>query len=527
MDDFYNGMVVVAVIDSVTEVRLITDYVGSTQTASVTPDWNTAPDNNDTFTVYLPQGVQIQQANTTHITSTAQTARDIGASVLLSSGTGTGQVTLTSGRVNADITHIAAAAVSTTTAQLGVNAVQVSGSATAADNVEVVYSTDFATAYSTALDMWNVNVENWNTTAVPAEHTAGYPIVTIKDGTGTGEINTNAGAVALVDLVTTTTTATNVTTVNGLAANVITATSIADGAIDAATFAAGAITATVIADGAIDAATFATGAIDAAALAADAGTEIGTAVWASVTRTLTAGTNINGSTFTAIPWNAAWDTEVESEVNDALVVLGLDHLVSASVTGTDITDNSIIARMVSSSATADWDTFVQTTDSLQALRDRGDAAWITATGFSTHSAADVWAVGTRSLTILDEDSTTLDLDTTIRAAVGLGAANLDTQLSTIDTVVDAILADTGTDGVVISAATANAIADALLDRTAGVETSRTVRQALRLVLAALVGKLSGAATTTIAIRDTNDSKDRVTATVDASGNRSAVTLDAT
>jgi hypothetical protein len=48
----------------------------------------------------------------------------------------------------------------------------------------------------------DVNVENWNTTAVPVEHTAGYPIVTIKDGTGTGEINTNAGAIVLVDTTT-------------------------------------------------------------------------------------------------------------------------------------------------------------------------------------------------------------------------------------------------------------------------------------------------------------------------------------
>lgn len=39
-----------------------------------------------------------------------------------------------------------------------------------------------------------------------------------------------------------------------------------------------------------------------------------------------------------------------------------------------------------------------TTDTLEAIRDRGDVAWITATGFSTHSAADVWAVATRVLT---------------------------------------------------------------------------------------------------------------------------------
>lgn len=59
------------------------------------------------------------------------------------------------------------------------------------------------------------------------------------------------------------TTATNVTTVNGLAAGVITATSIA----------ADAITAAKVADGTIDAATFAAGAINAAAIASDAITD--------------------------------------------------------------------------------------------------------------------------------------------------------------------------------------------------------------------------------------------------------------
>lgn len=112
---------------------------------------------------------------------------------------------------------------------------------------------------------------------VVAEGTAGTPAVdcvrisndaTAADNAesffdGTGYAGTNN----VIPLVTTTT---NVTTVNGLAANVITATSIADGAIDAATFAANAITATAIADGAIDAATFATGAITATAIAADA-----------------------------------------------------------------------------------------------------------------------------------------------------------------------------------------------------------------------------------------------------------------
>lgn len=60
-----------------------------------------------------------------------------------------------------------------------------------------------------------------------------------------------------------------------------------------------------------------------------------------------------------------------------------------------------------------------------------------------------------------------------------------------------------------------------------VEGSITVVQALRLQLAALAGKLSGAATTTVSIRDTGDTKNRIVATVDADGNRSAVTLDGT
>lgn len=51
----------------------------------------------------------------------------------------------------------------------------------------------------------------------------------------------------------------------------------------------------------------------------------------------------------------------------------------------------------------------------------------------TEIATAVWASGTRILTALDEDSTTLDLDATIRAAVGLASANLDTQLDALPT----------------------------------------------------------------------------------------------
>ena len=51
-------------------------------------------------------------------------------------------------------------------------------------------------------------------------------------------------------------------------------------------------------------------------------------------------------------------------------------------------------------------------------------------------------------------------------------------------------------------------------------------QVLRVVLAAVAGKLSGSGTSTVTVRDTADSKNRIVATVDGSDNRTAVTLDA-
>lgn len=136
-------------------------------------------------------------------------------------------VSTSTAQLGVNLVNVAGAAVSTTTAQLGVNAVQISGDGAAADNAESFF-----------------------------------------DGTG------YAGTNNVIPTVTTVGTATAVTTVNGLAANSITASAIADNAIDAGAIATGAITAAKFAAGAIDAAAIATGAIDADALAADAVDEI-------------------------------------------------------------------------------------------------------------------------------------------------------------------------------------------------------------------------------------------------------------
>lgn len=58
-----------------------------------------------------------------------------------------------------------------------------------------------------------------------------------------------------------------------------------------------------------------------------------------------------------------------------------------------------------------------------------------------------------------------------------------------------------------------------------IEGAFTAEEMLRIAVAALAGKLSGADTGNIAIRDIADTKDRITATTTVEGNRTSVTLD--
>ena len=131
-------------------------------------------------------------------------------------------------------------------------------------------------------------------------------------------------------------------------------------------------------------------------------------VWSAATRILTASTNFNDLS--------------TADVDARLVAIGLDHLLSAAVTGTDITDDSIIAQLVSASATADWDDFVNTTDSLQAIRDRGDTSWITGNTTTPPTAAAI------ADAVWDESTT--------------GHTTSGTFGEQVKTDVDAILADT-------------------------------------------------------------------------------------
>jgi hypothetical protein len=206
-----------------------------------------------------------------------------------------------------------------------------------------------------------------------------------------------------------------------------------DGAITAAKIASDAITSAKVADGFLTAAKFASGAFDA--------------VWSVATRILTAGTNIVLAKGTGVTgFNDLSAAQVNAEADTALSDAGvtttrtgyLDNLsagavATASALSTVATNVSTLLTRIPAAlfsgitSLAQWlgliagkqtgdstartelratgagsGTYDETTDSTQALRDRGDAAWTTATGFSTHSAADaataVWAAGTRTLT---------------------------------------------------------------------------------------------------------------------------------
>lgn len=98
----------------------------------------------------------------------------------------------------------------------------------------------------------SANVTQWNGTNVATPDTAGYPKVTIKSGTGTGEIALTSGKVAIKGT-----------------------------GIDSASFDAGAITSTAIASSALTASKFATDSITAAAIATDAAEEIADTVTGS------------------------------------------------------------------------------------------------------------------------------------------------------------------------------------------------------------------------------------------------------
>jgi hypothetical protein len=130
--------------------------------------------------------------------------------------------------------------------------------------------------------------------------------------------------------------------------------------------------------------------------------------------TVASTTNITGGTITTVtnltnaPPDSSGVTTLLSRIPSALFS-GITSFAQwlGALAGKQTADST--ARTEIRATGAGSGTFNETTDSLEAVRDRGDAAWTTATGFSTLDASGV------------------------RTAVGLATNNLDTQLAALPT----------------------------------------------------------------------------------------------
>ena len=107
------------------------------------------------------------------------------------------------------------------------------------------------------------------------------------------------------------------------------------------------------------------------------------------------------------------------------------------------------------------------------------------------------------------------------ATVGVSAAS---QSAIVASVWGALRADHTVVGSFGESTGSDALVDAILDELIG-DGTLTMREALRVCVAALVGKLSGADTNLIKMRNVADTKDVVSGATDAFGNRDAITLD--
>lgn len=215
--------------------------------------------------------------------------------------------------------------------------------------------------------------------------------------------------------------------------------------------------------------------------------------------------------------------------------IGADAITAAKIANGAIDAATFAAGAIDASAIADnaIDAGALAADCITAAKIANgaiDAATFTAGAIdATALAADagteiataVWASGTRTLTAsldptaaairAEMDANSVDLNT-IAAGVAAIFTNTDVPTSSRAAPGDAMIL------------TAGAI-DAIFDDP--IEGATTARELLRLYASALLAKSSGADVNSPTFRNLADSKDRITATTDAFGNRLAVTLDAT
>lgn len=412
--NFYKYMVIRIISGTgAGEYALCTAYDGSTKIATVAPAWPTAPDNTSVFQVvalgvadvetWLATAVTaasagIPDVNAKNLGGTAQTGRDVGASVLLSSGTGTGQLDFTSGVVKANLAQILGTALTETAGQIAagfkkffniaspaatMDHLVLVDTATNINQIESTDATDQLDAHAGGSDPW--------ATAVPGSYSSGQ-----------------AGYVLGHNL------DAQVSAVKSKTDN-LPASPAATG--DAMTLADGAITAAKIASNAITAAKIATDAVGAAQLASDAVAEIqsGLSTYAGGD---TAGTTTLLSRLTAT--RAGYLDNLSGGAVALATKLTKYVQLLTRKDAAIATDNATELTAINADGGSGAGGYDNTTDSEEAQRDNVGTA---GAGLTAADDATITAIG--ALNNLSQAN--------VRTAVGLGSANLDTQLSTLAT----------------------------------------------------------------------------------------------
>ena len=94
------------------QVRVITDYVAGTQVATISPAWESDPTGTVTYDILRPESIGYQNANVIAWAGTAVAAADTAGypKVTIKTGSGTGEVALSSGGVTLSTSGLSAAA---------------------------------------------------------------------------------------------------------------------------------------------------------------------------------------------------------------------------------------------------------------------------------------------------------------------------------------------------------------------------------------------------------------------------------
>lgn len=383
--------------------------------------------------------------NAVNIGGTAQTGRDLGASVLLSSGTGTGQLDFTSGVVKGNLVQMGGVAQSATDLKDFAD----DGYDPATNKVQGVVLTDTVTTYTGNTPQTG---DNYARLGAPAGASVSADIAAVQADTDniqtriptslvSGRMDASVGAYqsGLTPLQPTT------------AGRTLDVTATGEAGIDWANI--GAPTTTV---------------------------------------------NLSGTTVKTATDVETDTQDIQSRLPAALVSGRIDSSVGAMAANT-LTASALAADAVAEVADGVWD---------EAIAGHLSAGSTGAALNAAGSAGDPWTTSLPGAYIAGQ-------------AGYIVGHNIDATITSRTKPAD-------TQPASLSSSERNAVADATLDRADAIEVGLTLRQAQRVQAAAAAGELSGAATTTVTIRNAQaDSKDRIVATVDADGNRTAVTLDVT